>query len=112
MIIKKEIFTRLNEFKAICENHNVKFMFAYGSSTTDSFDQKSSDIDLLVQIDEPDPLARGEKLISLWDSLEALFQRKIDLLTETSIKNPILKKNIEDTKVLIYDGTAQKILNL
>lgn len=112
MIIKKEIFTRLNEFKTICENHNVKLMYAFGSATNDSFDANTSDIDLLVEIDDHNPTERGEKLISLWDSLESFFQRKVDLLTESSLRNPFLKKSIESTKVLIYDGSGQKILEL
>jgi len=47
--------------------------------------------------------------MSLWDKLEEFFHRKVDLLTNSSIKNPILRKNIDKTKILIYDGTGQKI---
>ena len=32
-----------------------------------------------------------------------------DSLTESSIKNPVLRKNIDNTKILIYDGEGQKI---
>ena len=35
--------------------HKVKFLYGFGSSITDKFDKKTSDIDLLVEIDEPDP---------------------------------------------------------
>ena len=110
MIIINEISGRLNDFKTICENHSIKYLYAFGSATNDSFDQNTSDIDLLVEIDDQDPIERGEKLISLWDSLESFFQRKVDLLTESSLRNPFLKKSIESTKVLIYDGSRQKIL--
>lgn len=93
----------------MCEKHDVKSIYAFGSSVNDKFDPDKSDIDLLVQINEDDPVERGEKLLSLWDKLEELFQRRVDLLTEDSIKNPFLKKSIDATKVLIYDGKGTKV---
>ena len=57
-----------------------------------------------------DPIENGETLISLWDGMESFFKRKVDMLTEKSIKNPYLKKNIESSKMLIYDGQTGKIL--
>ena len=49
--------------------------------------------------------------MSIWDQLETFFQRKVDLLTDSSIRNPILRKNINQTKVLLYDGSGQKVLS-
>ncbi|MGE5428626.1 MAG: nucleotidyltransferase family protein [Methylococcaceae bacterium] len=110
MIIKDEILKRLVDFQTLCKDHNVKYLYAFGSSVTDRFDNIKSDIDLLVEVDHLDPIARGEKLISLWDNLEEFFQRKVDLLTESSIRNPYLKKSIDSTKILIYDGEESKVL--
>jgi hypothetical protein len=76
-----------------------------GSSTNDRFNFTTSDIDLLLEIEASDPVERGEKLVSLWDNLESFLKRKVDLLTESSLRNPYLKTSIENTKVLIYDGT-------
>ena len=109
MVVKNEILKHLTDFKTLCQNHNVKYLYAFGSSTTDRFDSEKSDIDLLVEIDSPDPLERGEKLISLWDTFEIFFNRKVDLLTDSSIKNPYLRKSIDSTKVLIYDGKGAQI---
>lgn len=109
MIVKDEILKQLPDFKALCQRHDVKYLYAFGSSTTDKFDNEKSDIDLLVEIDDPDPLERGEKLISLWDTFENFFQRKVDLLTDSSIKNPYLRKSIDSTKILIYDGKKSQI---
>ena len=110
MIIKNEISGRSNDFRNLCKKHSVRYLYAFGSSTNDSFNPDSSDIDLLVEIDDPDPMERGEKLISLWDTFENFFHRKVDLLTESSLRNPFLIKSINSTKVLIYDGSGQKIL--
>jgi len=109
MEMKESIKTKLAEFLSLCKSHNVKNIYAFGSAVTENFDNKTSDIDLLVEIDSEDPIIRGENLMSLWDKLEDFFQKKVDLLTNSSIRNPILKKNIDDTKILIYDGKEQKV---
>lgn len=110
MGIKDDIKKKLTDFKDLCVNHKVKSLYAFGSSITDDFDPVTSDIDFLVEIEDPDPIGRGEKLLDLWDKFEIFFNKKIDLLTDSSIKNPILRKNIDKTKILIYDGTGQKVL--
>jgi hypothetical protein len=110
VVIKEQISKKQNDFASLCKSHNVKYLYAFGSSVTDKFNPRKSDIDLLVEIDSPDPLDRGEKLLSLWDLFESFFKRKVDLLTESSIRNPFLRKSIDSTKVLIYDGSGQKVL--
>lgn len=109
MEIKEQISKKREDFELLCKSHNIKYLFAFGSSVTGAFNTKKSDIDLLVEIDSNDPLDRGEKLLSLWDLFEDFFQRKVDLLTESSIQNPFLRKSIDSTKVLIYDGSVQKV---
>jgi len=99
------------EFYHLCRKHNVKYMYAFGSAATmNSFDKTTSDIDLIVDLEESDPVERGEKLMSLWDELENFFNRKVDLLTDASIRNPYLRKSIESSKILIYDGEGPKVL--
>jgi uncharacterized protein len=110
MVVKDEILKKPDDFSTLCISHSVKTLYAFGSYTNDQFKQQESDIDLLVEIDDDDPIERGDKLLSFWDRLESFFNRKVDLLTESSLRNPFLKKSIDSTKVLIYDGSRQKIL--
>ena len=101
---------KYTDFVALCRMHRVDKIYAFGSSITDSFNPNSSDIDLVVKVDIQDPADRGEALLSLWDKLEALFKRKVDLLTDESIKNPYLRANIDRTKKLIYDREGEQVL--
>lgn len=110
MYIKDFLIENGDYFKQLCIDHDLKYMYAFGSATKDTFNMLSSDIDLVVELNESDPVVRGEKLLSLWDKLELIFTRKVDLLTESSIKNPYLKTNIERNKILIYDGARAEIL--
>ena len=100
---------RYTDFVDLCRSHKVDKIYAFGSSITDRFDPKTSDIDVVIKIDIEDPADRGEALLSLWDNLEILFKRKVDLLTEDSIRNPYLKSNIDRTKKLIYDREGEKV---
>ncbi len=107
MIIKDEILKKKNDFNKLCKIHKVKYLYAFGSCISERFDYDTSDIDLLVEIDDPDPLERGEKLMSFWDMLESFFNRKVDLLTNSSLRIPYLRKSIDSTKILIYDGSRE-----
>ena len=106
MVINDLIGNR-DDFVTLCRNHHVKQIYAFGSSVSDEFDSEKSDIDLLVEIDEPDPIEKGEKILSLWDKLEEFFNRKVDLLTNLSIRNKILRESIDSTKVLIYEQESR-----
>src|SRR5690606_3752546 len=109
MNLKSSIEAKPDEFVALCRTHDVDALYAFGSSTNDKFNEANSDIDLLVELKTEDPIERGEKLMDLWEKLEMFFQRKVDLLTNKSLKNPILRKSIDASKILIYDGQRQEV---
>jgi predicted nucleotidyltransferase len=111
MYLEKAIAQNQQDFLLICRQHKVRRMYAFGSSVTDKFDERRSDIDILVNVDISDPVERGESLLSLWDDLELFFGRKVDLLTEASLKNPYLKDNIDRTCKLIYDREGEKVFS-
>jgi len=80
-------------FLDLCKQCHVSYIYAFGSSTRDDFR------------DVEDDLEAGRALGDIWNGLEKFFQRPVDLLTEDSLRNPYLRKEIERTKVLIYDGS-------
>lgn len=87
----------------LCHEFGVQRLYAFGSVLTKHFDIKKSDIDLMVELRPMPPLVRGETLLALWDALEAIFARKVDLLTDQPIQNPYLRNRINRTKLLIYE---------
>ena len=109
MTIGSIITERYSDFVSLCKDHKVSKIYAFGSSVTDHFDPAKSDIDVIVELDIKDPIEYGEMLLLLWDNLEAFFNRKVDLLTDDSIRNPYLRKSIESTKKMIYDGQREKV---
>jgi predicted nucleotidyltransferase len=104
------IISRRNfDFVALCKEHKVNKMYAFGSSITDHFDPSKSDVDVVVELDIQDPLDYGETLLTFWDKLEIFFNRKVDLLTDESIHNPYLRRTIDSTRKLIYDRQGEKV---
>ena len=95
----------------LCNNNSaVDKLYFFGSALSPKFNEDTSDIDVLVEVvDCLPPEERGENLIALWDNLESLFNRKVDLLTENSLRNPFFKKEVERTKKLIYDRQSRKV---
>ena len=75
MFIHNEIRKNLSLFSDICKNHGIKSLYAFGSSVTEQFNPQRSDIDLLVEMEDMDPLEKGEKLLSLWDKLRFLSKK-------------------------------------
>lgn len=109
MNLKNSISANPKEFLSLCKMYGVKKLYAFGSSITSEFNERESDIDLLVELETQDPLKRGEYLLNLWEKFELFFHRKVDLLTNASIRNPILRKSIDSSKILIYDGEEQEV---
>lgn len=97
----KLISTNINQIRSFCIQHHVKSLFAFGSITRNAL-KSGSDIDLLVDIDCSDPLVYSDNYFALKFHLEHLLKRQIDLLEKRAVKNRYLKKNIEETKVLVY----------
>ena len=97
----KEINQYLDQIEKLCLSNKVKTLFAFGSVTTENF-RPDSDIDMVVDISEKDPFSYSDSYFSLKNQLENLFHRHIDLLEQKAIKNPYLKQQIDQTKVLIY----------
>lgn len=92
----------MEKLKAICEKHFVEKLFVFGSALRADFTE-NSDLDFAVLLSEElDPLSHGESFLNLMNDLEKLFQKKIDLVSYRVIKNPIFKKELDQTKVELY----------
>ena len=98
----------LKELYKLCEKYKVSTLHVFGSVTSDKFTNKS-DIDVLVEFENVLAIDYADYFFDLMHSLEKLFHRKIDLLTEKSLTNPYLIKSINKDKQLIYDRRNKKI---
>ncbi len=94
----------LPEVIAIFKKHKIKNAYFFGSVLTDKFNDKS-DLDILINFipEITDPLEKGELMWNMQFEIEDTFARKVDLLQETTPKNPYFIKELQETKQLIYE---------
>ncbi len=85
----------------LCRKHKVGRLFAFGSVISDKFNA-DSDIDLVVDFDKVELLEYADNYFDLKFSLEALFNRSVDLLEAQAIRNRYLREEIDRSKVLVY----------
>ena len=92
---------KLQKLKPLCIKYRVDRMHLFGSQANDTY-TKASDIDLLVKFsDTLDVLEYSDNFFELLEKLEALFNQKVDLVAEKSLKNPILIEEIEKSKIVL-----------
>ena len=90
-----------NEINALCANHKVRSLYAFGSVLTPNFNT-NSDIDLIVDFKEIDVKDYADNYFDFKFSLQDIFNRPVDLLEEQAIKNPYFKEELNKKKVIVY----------
>jgi predicted nucleotidyltransferase len=92
----------LPALQALCRRFGVRRLDLFGSAATGRFDPARSDLDFLVEFEPmlPGPYAKACR--GLREGLEQLFGRSIDLLTESALVNPYLRRQIESEKRPLY----------
>ena len=96
------ITQKKDDVAAHCRRLNVRRLDVFGSAARGDFDPEKSDIDFLVEFDSHGESDLFVRYFDLSNSLEALFGRRVDLLTARSIRKPRLKANIEREKESVY----------
>jgi predicted nucleotidyltransferase len=88
----------------LCLKHSVGELAVFGSVLTDNFND-SSDIDLVVDFSSIERKEYAGNYFNFKKSLEDLFQRKVDLLEKSALKNPFFLEVLQNTKKIIYAGS-------
>ena len=97
-----DFLTQYNtQIAELCRKYNVRRLYAFGSVLTDRFNAES-DIELEVEIADENPLEYADNYFNLKFSLLDLFKRPVDLLEHKAIRNPLMRKHIDNSKQLIY----------
>src|SRR5690606_2592208 len=95
---------KLDKIKAACQQHHVEALSLFGSAAKNTM-HEDSDIDLLVEFsDDIDVLEYADNYFSLLDRLQEILERKIDLVSSKSLKNPVLREEVYRSKVDLYQS--------
>lgn len=93
---------KLDEIIAASKQHHVEAISLFGSAAKNTM-HEGSDIDFLVEFsDDIDVLKFADNYFSLVEQLQCISNKKVDLVSGKSLKNPVLKEEIYQSKVDLY----------
>jgi len=101
----KIIELNIAQIRELCRKHMVSKLWVFGSILTPHFNDES-DIDFSVDFDG-DRIDRtqsdwAECFFGLLHGLENITGRKVDLVDDTAVRNSYFRKELDNTKQLIY----------
>jgi hypothetical protein len=86
----------------LCRRRRVRRLDIFGSAVGEGFDPESSDLDFLVEFHELRDNEYADAYFGLLDELKALFQREVDLVVDSAVKNPCFRESIERSRTGLY----------
>jgi len=94
----------IEELKKLCSLFKIKRLHAFGSIVSNKFNSES-DVDFLIAFEDNISIEQyTDNYFSFHYKLKELFNRKVDLITEKSLKNPYFIESIDESKKLIYEA--------
>lgn len=90
----------LSSLDAVCKKYDVEKLYVFGSLVTGDFDPEKSDVDFLVRFRHDEKV--GIAFLSMMIEMEALLNRKIDLIRERPFENEYFARSVAATKTLLY----------
>ena len=93
---------RKQELACICQRFGVLSLGSFGSAAREDFDAAASDLDFVVEFAPMSPDDHARSYFGLLQELEGLFQRKVDLVEVSAVRNPYIRRNIESSQVSLY----------
>jgi predicted nucleotidyltransferase len=97
------------ELAELCRWYRVKRLDLFGSASRGTFQHDASDLDFIVAFEGAGERGYDTRYYEFAEALEALFGRRVDLLTERMIGNPYFRQEVQQTRETVYEqgGPAQ-----
>ena len=97
------IEARKPELTGLCERHGVARLALFGSALRDDFDSAGSDLDFAVEFSPMSPRKHAGAYFGLLEDLESLFERRVDLVEIGAVRNPYLRREIEERQEALVE---------
>jgi hypothetical protein len=99
--MKLKLDEKTDDIGALCRKHAVKELYVFGSSLRDDFGSHS-DVDLAVVFSRKGVAGSFDQYFDFKTQLERLLERPVDLVCLPSVRNSVLRRELDETKKLIY----------
>lgn len=97
-----DLALRRAELEALCRRYRVRRLEVFGSAATGEFRDAASDLDFLVDFENPEEPGIADRFFGMRESLEALFNRPVDLVVGPAISNPYFRESVDKTRSVLY----------
>ncbi len=98
----KAIEQELPEIERLCRRFGVRRLELFGSAARDDFDEATSDLDLLVELEPPSGMGYSDAYFGFREAVAARFRRPVDLVSLRSLRNPYFIEAIAPSRRLLY----------
>jgi len=105
-----EIGQHKAELDELCKRYGVTRLDLFGSAATTDFNLVTSDLDFIAIFSHADQPGYARRYLEFAESLERLFKRRVDLLTERSINNPFFREFVNRTRITLYENHIEKVV--
>lgn len=93
--------THVDALRTLCRAAGVKRLAAFGSAVRADF-RPGSDIDLLIEFADVESPGYSDRFMQFAEQAEKILGRPVDLLTTASLRNPYLRRRVEQEAVEIH----------
>lgn len=108
--MESKLAQKLVDVAALCRRFGVARLEVFGSASTGGFDPLSSDYDFIARFAPQPGVSMARRFLGLSEGLEALLERRVDLMTDRPIENPYLRAAVDATRLTVYDESSSEAL--
>jgi predicted nucleotidyltransferase len=92
-----------SQIEQLCRKYDVHRLDVFGSAVDGRrYDPGRSDIDFLVDFNNFTIHNAADRYFDLLIELETLLGRKVDLVSNSAIRNPYFRKSVDSERVNLY----------
>jgi predicted nucleotidyltransferase len=86
----------------LCGRFKVHRLDLFGSAVSEGFEPNLSHLDFLVEFQELEDNEYADTYFGMLEGLRLLFQRDVDLVMISAVRNPYFRESIERSRTLLY----------
>lgn len=86
----------------LCHSCKVWCLELFASAARGQDRPGESDLDFLVEFEPLPPGRYADAYFELLEGLQQIFERRVDLVVASAIRNPYFRESVDRTKTLVY----------
>ena len=90
------------DLPGLCRHYGVLRLDLFGSAAAGTEHREQSDLDFLVEFIAPSSAGYADDFFGFKEALERLFERSVDLVVASAIRNPYFLESVQRARRPVY----------